>query len=358
MGKRFSDVKRFSDEKKWEDDVEWFSFPDGKMVLVRTMGDIEVLARHWVKTMSGKMFPVWCPRLNREEEFDHTRLCPAHADFEDKSQKMMLTNAIIRQQQERGDPNPVKGVMLPHAVMDDLAQIAQLIKNDPSDDKNGVDLAITFNSKAVGNKKWSIQRGDTTPLTEAERGYRTYCFRKIVPDFDDPEVCAQYAKNMKEAMARHKYYVAPEGRVPENARDPFKYFRGDARGQPWTEFPVLVDYRNAEKGDTAGTYRVSRQNDAPQETLYSEDEGRASAPPPGRTAGTDRSPDPAANQAADESGAPGHDFGAADGKLPTRQDPRYGTVPECFGRYHGGDDCKGCGERARCIDAMDDDADL
>lgn len=358
MGKRFSDVKRFSDEKKWEDEVEWFGFPDGKMVLVRTFGDIEVLARHWVRTMSGKMFPVWCPRLNREEEFDHTRPCPAHADFEDKSQKMMLTNAIIRQQQERGDPNPVKGIMLPHAVMDEIAQIAQLVKADPSDDKKGVDLAITFHSKAVGNKKWSIQRGDTTPLTDTELGYRSYGFRKIVPDFDDPEVCAQYARNMKEAMARHKYYVAPEGRVPENARDPFKYFRGDPRGQPWTDYPVLVDYRNAEKGESAGTYRVSRQNDAPREApreaLYNEDEP-ARTPPPARAARADRPADTAAGQDADEPGAPGVDFGAAAAASESRQDAGDRPKPECFGRYHGGDDCKGCDERARCIIVTDDD---
>lgn len=389
MGKRFSDVKRFGDEKKWEDDVEWFQFPDGRMVLIRTFGDIEVLARHWIRTMSGKMFPAWCPRLNKKEELDHSRPCPAHADFDDKAQKMMLSNAIIRQQQERGDPNPVKGIMLPHAVMDDLGQIAELIGGDPSDDDKGVDLAITFNSKAVGNKKWSIQRGDTTPLSDAERKYRSYLLAKIVPDFDDPEVAGQYARNMKEAMARHKYYVVPEGRVPENARDPFKYFRGDPRGQPWTDFPVLVDYRNAEKGDSAGTYRVSGGGNAQAQPMYDRNEPaqsrptEAAAPPDrgaeasARTASTDQADGAGAvsaergagraesddagrrheGAAADAGpGAPGHDIGQQlpDG-VPTVQDPRYGTVPECFGKYKGAGICTNCSERARCIDVTDDE---
>lgn len=384
MGKKLSQVKRYSDEKKWEDDVEWFSFPDERMVLIRIVGDVEVLARHWIKTMSGKMFPAWCPRLDDEENFQGDRPCPAHADFEDKSQKMIVGNAIIRQMQERGDPNPVKGIMLPHAVNDDLAQIAELIGEDPADDVKGVDLAVKYSSKAVGNKKWSIQRGDTTPLTEAEKKFHYFPLNKIVPQFADPEVAAHYAKNMKEAMARHKYYVVPEGRVPQNARDPFKYFRGDARGQPWTDFPVLVDYRNAEKGDSAGTYRVSGSgNERPMYDARESTDTRSTQ----TTARSDTGRHAAAGEAADGSadvgrdadaggggrggagadasrgheddagpGAPGHDIGTQhpDG-IPTIQDSRYGTVPECFGKYSGVAACTRCGERARCIDVTDDD---
>lgn len=355
MGKKLTQVKRYNDEKKWEDDVEWFSFPDERMVLVRIVGDTEVLARHWVRTMSGKMFPLWCPRLNTDEEFDHSRPCPAHSDFEDKSQKMLVMNAIIRQLQERGDPNPVKGIMVPHAIMDDLAQIAELIKEDPADPERGVDLAIKYSSKAVGNKKWSVQRGDTTPLTDAERKYRYYPLEKIVPQFDDPEVAKQYARNMKEAMARHKYYVVPEGRVPENARDPFKYFRGDARGQPWTDFPVLVDYRNDEKGESAGTYRVSGRGDS--KPLYEREEKERRAPDGEQkeeahwTDPPDRTEKPAESRQA----APTDGFPEGVG---TKQDDRYGEVPECFADYKGVAICSRCSMRARCIETTDDETDL
>ena len=341
MGKPLTAVKRFSDEKKWEDEVEWFSFPDEKMVLVRLVGDVEVLARHWIKTMSGKMFPAWCPRLNQEEDFDHTRPCPAHADFEDKAQKMIVMNAIIRRLQEQGDPNPIRGIMLPHAVNDDLASITELIKGNPADEKTGVDLAIKYSSKAVGNKKWSIQRGDTTPLTDDERKLRRYPLAKIVPQFDDPEVAALYAKNMKEAMARHKYYVVQDQKVPRNARDPFKYFRGDVRGQPWTEFADLVDFRNAEKGDDVATHRVTRNasRSSGNSDLYEEDE----APPARRRAAETR--DTAKARPAEEpDDEPGEEAEAA----------ATNEQPECFGAYEGTSKCARCGVRARCIDAGDD----
>ena len=336
MGKPLTAVKRYSDEKKWEDEVEWFSFPDDKMVLIRIVGNVEVLARHWIKTLSNKMFPAWCPRLDSEENFQHDRPCPAHADFEDKAQKMIITNAIIRTMQERGDPSPIKGIMLPHAVNDDLVSIAELIKGNPADEEKGVDLAVKYSSKAVGNKKWSIQRGDTTPLTEAELKYRRYDFPKIVPQFDDPEVAALYAKNMKEAMARHKYYVVQDQKVPRNARDPFKYFRGDVRGQPWTEFADLVDYRNAEKGDDAQTHRVTRTGRAaPRNDLYEEDE----APPARRRVSetrTEAREEPA--REAEESDATG-----------------TAENPECFSQYDGTAKCARCHVRANCTEQTDDD---
>jgi hypothetical protein len=339
MGKPLTAVKRFSDEKKWEDEIEWFSFPDDKMVLVRLVGDVEVLARHWIKTLSGKMFPAWCPRLNSEEEFDHTRPCPAHGDFEDKAQKMIICNAIIRNVQERGDPDPIKGIMLPHAVNDDLVSIAELIKGNPADTKEGVDLAIKYSSKAVGNKKWSIQRGDKTPLSEQELKYRTYQFTKIVPQFDDPEVAAQYAKNMKEAMARHKYYVVQDAQVPRNARDPFKYFRGDARGRPWTEFSELVDHRNAEKGDDAQTHRVRRDAPARQprnDNMYQDDEA-----PPARRAVREAPPPPP------QEDAPADDPPAAEAATEEQ--------PECFTQYTGTAPCARCHVRAKCIELTEDE---
>jgi hypothetical protein len=366
MGKKFSQVKRFSDEKKWEDEVEWFKFPDDRMVLVRFVGDLEVLARHWIKTMSGKMFPTWCPRMDSEEEWRHERPCPAHADFEDKAQKMLIANAIIRQMQERGDPNPVKGVMLPHAVNEDLSAISELIKADVADPADGVDIAIKFSSKAIGNKKWSLQRGDRTPLTEQENRYRFFDFGKIVPNFTDKEVAAQYAKTMREAMGRQKYYVVPDGRVPANARDPFKYFRGDARGQPWNEFAVLVDYKNAEKGDSAGTYRVSGgRRDGETETLYEENEASREQSGGGevaeravRSEESVRQSDAATGQAADDGrdvaeSAAGSGTVHPDG-IADIEHPEHGTVPECFGTYSGIEKCSRCPIRSRCVDNSDE----
>jgi hypothetical protein len=262
---------------------------------------------------------------------------------------MIISNVIVRQLQERGDPNPVKGVMLPHAVNDDLVAIAELIKCDPADEEKGVDLAIKFSSKAVGNKKWSIQRGDKTPLTEEEKRYRQYNFGAICPDFNDPEVATQYAKNMREAMARHKHYVVPTAAVPENARDPFKYFRGDARGKPWTDYAVLVDYKNAQKGDNAASYRVSgRGNNEQAETFYEEEETQRN---------THRSSTQTATSAARETTAATRDDPAEPARMESDiprpaliQHEKFGEVPECFGDYYGTEVCTSCGVRVKCLD--------
>jgi len=144
-------------------------------------------------------------------------------------------------------------------------------------------------------------------------------------------------------MARHKYYVVQDQKVPRNARDPFKYFRGDARGQPWTEFADLVDHRNAEKGDDAQTHRVRRAGAAParSDDLYEEDE----APPARRRvreAPAREPPPPAETEAPAEAEAP-------------PAEPEATEQPECFAQYTGTAPCARCAVRARCIAETEDD---
>ena len=133
MGKPISQVKPYNDEAKWEDEVQWLDFPDNKLVLIRLHGTVTVLARHWIKTLSGKIFPQWCPKFDSvSEEFLSKRVCPDHDDFDDKAQKMLVGNCIVRSLQDRGEDNPVRGFMLPHAVNDDIMSIYQLLGNiDP-----------------------------------------------------------------------------------------------------------------------------------------------------------------------------------------------------------------------------------
>jgi len=384
MGKPLSAVKPWSDERKWEDDVEWVQFPDGKQILIRVVGDVEVLARHWIKTLSGKTFPMWCPQLNSEEEkFDSKRPCPAHDDFDEKAQKVLVGNCIVRSLQERGDDNPVRGFMLPHAVNDDIVAITEIIKSDPADPEKGVDLAVRYNSKTPGNKKWGIQRGDTTPLTKKEKAYNFYDFPNLAPNFKDDEVVAQYAKAMKEAMARNKYYVVQEQRVPEGARNPFKFFKGDANGRPWHEFKELVAFRNEQAGEDAQTHKVrgSKDDDGVEETIHDDDEApptkkskpvddddeapptKKSKPvddddeaPPKKSKPVDDDDEAPPKKAKDDSEESSNVH--PDSSIGTREHEKFGTVPECFEQYIGKAKCHKCPVRAKCIDLSQDDEDL
>lgn len=358
MGKPISQVKRYANEAKWEDEVDWIEFPDDKMVLIRIVGDIEVLARHWITTTSGKRFPMWCPKLNEREDYEAERWCPAHDDFDDKSQKLIIGNCIVRHLQERREPNPVRGFMIPHAAYDDVFAIFELIKGDPADPQRGVDLAVRYSPKAVGNRKWSIQRGDTTPLTDDERRYRYFDFSKIIPNFADKEVATHHARLMKESMARHKYYVIQNERVPQGARDPFKYFRGDLAGQPWTQFAVLVDFRNQQKGESAQSYRVSAPAaDGTEQTIETDDPSvnRPQQPPPPPRATDDGmfgAPQsaPAVATNTPQPSEPPVKRSVADVRYV--QHPKFGRVPECFGQFSGLGACITCDAptRDKCIE--------
>lgn len=347
MGKPISQTKRYNEEKKWEDELDIYQFPPDKMVLVRMVGDVEILARHWIETLSQKRFPAWCPRLDADENFDHSRPCPAHQDFPDtiRAQKVILGNMIVRSLQERGDPEPVRSFFLPHAANEDLLQIAELIHADPADLKKGVDLAIKYSPKTPGNKKWTIQRGDTTPLTKEELGYRYPELISIVPDFSDPEVATQYAKKMKEGMARHKWYVVQEANVPSNARDPYKYFRGDVNGDPRTEFAVLTPSGKEDEPEPPRR-RQFRERDA--EDPRPEGQRRQAEP------ASPTPPKQAAWDPDDDDDLPG-DLGnnPPAKEAPAKQDAS--GDPECFAQYDGTSKCMDCAARSRCIDATDDD---
>lgn len=376
MGKPLRSVRKYNDEPKWEDAADWLEFPDNKQIMIRVFGDVTVMARHWISTLSGKRFPMWCPQLDGiEEQYISSRPCPLHDDFDERSQKVMIGNCIVRELQERGDPNPVRAFMLPHAVNDDLQDICEVINADPGDVQDGVDLAVRYNSQAVGNKKWGIQRGNNTPLTKTEQRYRHYNFDAICPDYSDDEVAQHQAKTMRVALARNKYYVVQEQQVPRNARDPYKYFKGDVRGKPFTDFADLVAARNEREGQEK--YHVTTVQAVP--TASTNDSTQVAAtrvvPPTSSvddTAGRAETSAPVApNGVAPNGVAPG---GVAPGVTPnpeltdvfgggasfpegigTMRDEQYGEVPECFRQYDGTTKCQRCSARPDCMVNSDED---
>lgn len=359
MGKPLSAVKKNFDDHKWEDDIEWHDFNDGKLHMIRVVGDIKVMSRHWVKTLSSKSFPQWCPQLDEEtEKYLSDRPCPAHDDFGSdlRPQKVLVGNCIIRALQERGDDNPVRGFMLPHAINDDLHDIVEIIKCDPADPKKGIDLAIRYNSKAKGNKKWGLQRGERTPLTDDEKEFNFYDFEKLAPNFDDEEVQGEYALKMKDSMARMKYYVKQTSRVPDGARDPFKHFVGDIKGKPWTDFAVLVDYRNEQAGDKAKTVKTTHKEDDGKEEEVHDHEEPDEAPPPKESksapepdGGDDDDTPPETSEKKKKSSE------HPDDDIESKEHSKLGLVPDCFQEYTATAKCNRCPVRAKCIDETNDD---
>lgn len=366
MGKPLSSAKgNFQNDKKWDEEVEYHNFLDGKQHLVRVVGDITVLARHWIDTLTSKRFPAWCPQMNSDtEEFDSNRPCPAHDDFDDKSQKVLIGNCIVRKHQDRNEPNPMRAFSLPAAVTQDIEAIVELIKCDPADPVDGIDLAIKYDKSAVGNKKWSVHRGDKTPLTDEEKDYELYDFDALCPDFNDPEVVAEYAKNMKESMARNKYYVVQDQAVPSGARDPFKFFKGTSNGKPWTDFAVLVEYKNEKLGDKAKKHTVTETTTKPAAEIAEEPEDEP--PPPKETAEPapkpELVPDEPAPEPAQARTEPAEEKTPSnahpDSSIGTKEHPEHGIVPECFEAYDGTAKCQRCPMRATCIVSTDDDGDL
>jgi len=357
MGKPLSQVKKYSEEPKWEDEAEWVEWPDGKQVLVRVVGTVTVLAQHWIDTMSGKRFPVYCPKFDGDDEryVDH-RYCPMHDDFAERSNKIIVGNCIVRHLQERGDPNPVRGFKLPHSVNEDLLNIMEIIGSDPADPDGGVDLAIRYNKAAAGARRYGIQRGNASPLTAAERQYTYYDFDVICPNYSDPDQADAQARKVKTAMARNKMYVVQEQQIPPNATNPFNYFRGDVNGAKFTDYPELVQYKNEKLGSER--YTVTNRSAVPSvgaaprgpvvtgastsstTPSFTPTTPAATPAPVSEQAQLDALFTPTPAVAATPVNAP---------SIPTIQHEQYGEVPECFGKFDGTDKCKACTARGKCV---------
>lgn len=228
-------------EPRPEEIVDIQSFPDGEWLQVRFVGSPVGYAQWWIEILTKKgVINIPKTALNFDSDtfaFDSTIEDPYENISNKKTRSIRYySNAIIRDLQEdepkkkpkwsktekksgvkdKGSKSwtPVRVLQIPNSLAQDLQKLTALnrVKStkkgktatqsyELSDPKYGCDVFIMYDSSATGNKMYSCQKGERSPLTEEELEYLVYPLTGIMK----PE---PYEIAVKEAAAL-------EGRKPD-----------------------------------------------------------------------------------------------------------------------------------------------
>lgn len=236
----------YGNDLDWTRDLNQFNFMSkengNKLKQFRLVGGMYIMARHWLKTQSGKAFLTYCTLFDGTSQDPNTEWqCPTCRDFGDRPQLIIIVNAIDRDSQVKGDRNPIVTLILPHlGFYSTLLNIAKMNGDHPVEDiKYGKDLGIMFLPQEKGNKKWNIINGERTPLTEVELNYDYPDLETIIPDFNDTVVRQQWYDQNYKSLVNNMYYIR-QTQVDILPSSPWASFAKDFKGVPWTTFPELV----------------------------------------------------------------------------------------------------------------------
>jgi hypothetical protein len=216
---KFKSTKTFDDAKsggdrapRVSDLIETVNFPAGEWITLRFVGPAVSYGIHWIETMKkdgGKVsFPTVCLAYDPEtEETDSTHECPwCDSDSEKiRFSPDYYSNAIVRGLQEdepskktkptakeeetgfkeKGSKTwtPARGVRLTRTLIRELKKLGALnrVKNKKTGEtkayplshpKFGCDVNVMYDpTEKTPSKKYMIQKGERTPLTDEEQEY-------------------------------------------------------------------------------------------------------------------------------------------------------------------------------------------
>lgn len=221
-------------KKRWDEEIPWLEFADGKWMNLRFFGHndsiLTMVATHWLATLKGKRFPMLCLNYNSAEGGFTKTGCPICDEFDPKSSEIEAikdisarfsgyTHAIDRDIQEAGglgsDWKPWRPIRLPISVIISLQNLkgrnihtinGTKYEADVADPHYGRDVAIKYDPHAANPQaKYSVDKGEHTPLTEEEQAYigDLYDFRSMIEYPDVSEV--------KKALQQNGYYQLLNG---------------------------------------------------------------------------------------------------------------------------------------------------
>ena len=208
-GRGFGDANVNSDSKAPRiDELVELLKPTSDFLQVRLIGDVFSYATHWIQIQTNKgEFKIPKVPLNFDpytDSFDETIEDPYHdLPNRETTSKRYFVNAIVRDIQDseprkKEKPSkserksglmdgkasktwtPVRVLSVPSGVAKQLQKIITMNKHkikgkvvncELSDPEYGCDIFIAFDLDAPGATKWSVQKGDHSPLTKDEQGY-------------------------------------------------------------------------------------------------------------------------------------------------------------------------------------------
>lgn len=233
--KGFEDAQKFTKDPKPQDIIDVLTYPDGDWLSARFVGPLVAYGGHWLgleapnpKKMT-KSFYKPCLRFDPEtEERDTTKYCP-YCDDETgwiRNDTVYYQNAIIRALQEdkpkkvrehtkserktgfkeKGSKSwtPVRALRITPGFIRDIKNTAALNRHKAKDGtkksfglthpKYGCDVEIMYDSKAAAGKKYSIQKGDKSRLTEEEEEYLMQQVEGLIKAEKEKDAKSEYAR--------------------------------------------------------------------------------------------------------------------------------------------------------------------
>lgn len=201
---------------------------------MRLIGDVWPYATHWIsiKTQKGvinipKVVPNFDPKT---DTFDETIEDPyKFLDNEVQTSKRYFVNAIVRELQEneprkRTSPTseeertgwkskdsrtwtPVRVLSIPSSAARSLQKLigmntyrmksGKVVEKELSDPRFGCDIFISYDANEAGTSKYSVQKGDRTPLTDDEQGYLLWDLSNLM-EAETPEEARADAQRLAE----------------------------------------------------------------------------------------------------------------------------------------------------------------
>lgn len=217
--------------ERWDSNINYFSFPgDGEYHAYRFFGPVRYAAQHWLKSISGKNFPVSCLNYNHKDKNYTLSGCPIEEEFNPKGseddrikkiapRQLAYGHLIVRDDQLRGDQIPWKPVRVPMGIIVGLERLqglnvhvvnGQSYKCTVSDPYYGVDVFIAHNPKEPNpNNRYDCQKGNHSPLTEIEKSWLAQ-----LHDWDSIMKLST-AEDIKRALQQNGYYQILNGGGPQ-----------------------------------------------------------------------------------------------------------------------------------------------
>lgn len=263
--------------------VPTIPWPTGDYETVRIIGPVFAYCNIWFKIRTqkkpeGQNIPKLCLDLDGETDTFATDICPYRASGRGREAKWYAVNVIVRslQQDSRGNTlqfkrpeilkpsehhdfkgfwgdksmirnTPVRVLIVPESAAEKIQNMRKLNKikgeaYDIGDAKFGCDIQI-MDTEKPGAAKYDVQKGDRTPLTDAERRYVIFPL-----DLLKPERVAEAKREMADLETKLVKDEKKGDKSPRRGRDEDDEQRPARRGRDRDEDPDEDDV--AEFDDT------------------------------------------------------------------------------------------------------------
>lgn len=347
-GKKLSDIKdegNGSLKLCWHRGIPNIMFRDVGELTVRLVSDIWEVNRHWITSHKArKNVYQWCTSYDPTTGAKNAEIRCASCEANIRDDIQLAVNVIVRNYKEDGGRPAVRVLLIPKYMHPRLLKLQDKNKADLNSVKKGCDLFIEYDPSA--KNKWSIDKGDVSPLTEEEKELISAfpTLDSLIPDFNNEDELIPYYDQAKAFLAS-QYYFVRQTKSYVDVDAPWSSFKYDINGTLWSEFPELVAYEQDKYKDTRLRKGGCPTTEADRKSFEDRDKkGRFND-----SSSTDSSLDDAFGGSSNKKERPAAAAVSTKKKKKVKK-KKVAPVknPECFGEYDGSAECLSCSVRKTC----------